>query len=95
MGSVGELDRLARSFERHLHAENKSPKTVETYGGRSSRFDVTSATRALTQPTGSPGDTFEDFIDVCTTRPCRVGSGLRGLRRTRSRSLVRSVHGRR
>jgi hypothetical protein len=32
MGSVGELDRLARSFERHLYAENKSPKTVETYG---------------------------------------------------------------
>jgi len=32
MDSVGELDRLARSFARHLKAENKSPKTVVTYG---------------------------------------------------------------
>ncbi|HXQ61107.1 MAG TPA: hypothetical protein VN796_02165 [Acidimicrobiales bacterium] len=32
MESVGELDRLARSFARHLRAENKSSKTVETYG---------------------------------------------------------------
>ena len=29
---VGDLDRMARSFARHLRAENKSPKTVETYG---------------------------------------------------------------
>jgi hypothetical protein len=28
MDSVGELDRLARSFARHLRADNKSPKTV-------------------------------------------------------------------
>ena len=32
MDSVGELDRLARSFARHLRAENKSLKTVESYG---------------------------------------------------------------
>ncbi len=32
MDSVGDLERLARSFERHLRAENKSPKTVTTYG---------------------------------------------------------------
>ena len=32
MNSVGDLERLARSFERHLRAENKSPKTVTTYG---------------------------------------------------------------
>ena len=32
MNSVGDLDRLGRSFERHLRAENKSPKTVTTYG---------------------------------------------------------------
>ena len=30
MDSVGDLERLARSFERHLRAENKSPKTVIT-----------------------------------------------------------------
>jgi len=30
--SVGDLERLGRSFERHLRAENKSPKTVTTYG---------------------------------------------------------------
>ena len=29
---VGDLERLGRSFERHLWAENKSPKTVTTYG---------------------------------------------------------------
>ena len=28
MDSVGDLERLARSFERHLRAENTSPKTV-------------------------------------------------------------------
>jgi hypothetical protein len=41
MDSVGELDRLARSFTRHLRAENKSPKTVETYAaarGPADRF---------------------------------------------------------
>ena len=32
MDSVGDLERLARSFERHLRAENKSPKTVTAYG---------------------------------------------------------------
>jgi hypothetical protein len=32
MDRIGDLDRLARSFERHLRAENKSPKTVATYG---------------------------------------------------------------
>ncbi len=32
MDSVGDLERLERSFERHLRAENKSPKTVTTYG---------------------------------------------------------------
>jgi site-specific recombinase XerD len=32
MESVGDLERLARSFERHLRAENKSSKTVTTYG---------------------------------------------------------------
>jgi hypothetical protein len=31
MHSVGDLRRLARSFERHLRAENKSAKTVVTY----------------------------------------------------------------
>jgi hypothetical protein len=30
--SVGDRERLGRSFERHLRAENKSPKTVTTYG---------------------------------------------------------------
>jgi len=30
--SVGDLERLARSFERHLRAENKALKTVVTYG---------------------------------------------------------------
>jgi hypothetical protein len=29
--SVGDVERLGRSFERHLRAENKSPKTVTTY----------------------------------------------------------------
>jgi site-specific recombinase XerD len=32
VNSVGDLERLGRSFERHLRAENKSPKTVTTYG---------------------------------------------------------------
>ena len=32
MHNVRDLDRLATSFKRHLAAENKSPKTIETYG---------------------------------------------------------------
>jgi len=32
MDRLGEFQRLAKSFERHLKAENKSTKTVETYG---------------------------------------------------------------
>jgi hypothetical protein len=28
----GELERLAKSFDRHLRAENKAEKTVDTYG---------------------------------------------------------------
>ena len=32
--SVGDLERRGTSFERHLRAENKSPKTVTTYGNR-------------------------------------------------------------
>lgn len=32
VNSVGDLERLAKSFERHLRAENKAKKTVDTYG---------------------------------------------------------------
>ena len=32
MPSVGDLARFAASFARHMQAENKSPKTIETYG---------------------------------------------------------------
>ncbi len=32
MDSLGDLDRLSKSFTRHLLAENKSAKTVATYG---------------------------------------------------------------
>ena len=31
MESIGGFERLARSWSRHLRAENKSPKTLETY----------------------------------------------------------------
>jgi len=32
MNSGQGFDRLAKSFERHLKAENKAPRTVQTYG---------------------------------------------------------------
>jgi site-specific recombinase XerD len=32
MDRVGELERLAKSVARHLRAENKSVRTIETYG---------------------------------------------------------------
>jgi hypothetical protein len=31
--NVGDLARLAHSFERHLRAANRSPRTIETYTG--------------------------------------------------------------
>lgn len=40
MTSVGHHDRLSRSFERHLRATNKAPKTVETYGEAVAQFTV-------------------------------------------------------
>jgi site-specific recombinase XerD len=40
MESINGLDRLVRSFERHLRAENKAPKTVETYGDGVRQFIV-------------------------------------------------------
>jgi hypothetical protein len=44
MDIVGDLDRMARSFARHLRAESKSPQTVET-GGEA-------VTRLMTMPAG-------------------------------------------
>ena len=32
MDSVGDLDRIGRSFKRDLRAEGKSARTVDTYG---------------------------------------------------------------
>jgi hypothetical protein len=47
MNTIGDLARLTASFERHLRAENKSPKTVETYAEA-----ITSLTR--TWPRSAP-----------------------------------------
>ena len=46
MDSVGDLERLGRSFERHLRAENKSPKTVTTYSESVAQLQVYLAGRA-------------------------------------------------
>jgi hypothetical protein len=35
VSSVGDVELLVKSFERYLRAENKSARTVQTYGGDS------------------------------------------------------------
>ena len=38
MESLGGFERLTRSWSRHLRAENKSPRTLETYGEAVGQF---------------------------------------------------------
>jgi site-specific recombinase XerD len=62
MDSVGELERLARSFARHLEAENKSPKTVETYGEAVDQLIAYLASEAVTRASQVSTEQVEGFM---------------------------------
>jgi hypothetical protein len=64
MDRLGDLDRLARSFERNLRAENKSAKTVATYGRRSPNCRPTSQSKVSDVPRGSAESTLRDSSPV-------------------------------
>jgi hypothetical protein len=46
---VGDLERLVKSFERHLRAENKSARTVQTYGEAVGQFVCYAALEGVTE----------------------------------------------
>ncbi|MGD0255763.1 MAG: tyrosine-type recombinase/integrase [Acidimicrobiales bacterium] len=62
MTSVGDLDRLAKSFERHLRAENKAVRTVETYGEGVGQFISDLARQGLTEAGSITRAHVETFI---------------------------------
>ncbi len=69
MTSVGDLDRLAKSFERHLRAENKAVRTVETYGEGVGQFISDLARQGLTEAGSITRAHVETFIaDLLETR---------------------------
>lgn len=62
MDIVRDLDRLARSFERHLRAENKAAKTVETYCEGVSQFLAHLAAAGVDAAQAVSRAHIEDFI---------------------------------
>jgi site-specific recombinase XerD len=81
MESVGELDRLARSFERHLSAENKSPKTIETYAEAIHQLRRHLADEGVKTADTVSGEHIEDFIAklVATKSPATANNRFRAL----------------
>ena len=63
MESVGDLERLARSFERHLRAENKSPKTVTTYGDSVTQLRVYLTGEGITSAVQIRREHVEGFME--------------------------------
>jgi len=61
--SVGDLERLGRSFERHLRAENKSPKTVTTYGDSVSQLREYLAREGITSAGEVGREHIEGFME--------------------------------
>jgi len=69
MTSVNDLDRLAKSFERHLRAENKALRTVETYGEAIGQLTTHLLVAGITEAAAITKSHVEDFItDLLTTR---------------------------
>ena len=81
IASVGELDRLARSFERQLYAENKSPKTVETYGGAIQQLRRYVTDQGVVTADSISQENIEDFIAelVAQRAPATANNRFRAL----------------
>src|ERR1700688_3863598 len=60
--SVGDPERLGRSFERHLRAEDKSPKTVTTYGESVTQLQTYLAGEGITSITEVRREHLEGFM---------------------------------
>jgi site-specific recombinase XerD len=73
--SVGDLERLGRSFERHLRAENKSPKTVTTYGDSVAQLRAYLAAEGIGSAAEVRRQDLEGFMGhLLTTRSAATAS---------------------
>jgi len=69
MTSVSDLDRLAKSFERHLRAENKALRTLETYGEAIGQLTTHLVREGITEAAAITKPHIEAFIsDLLATR---------------------------
>jgi hypothetical protein len=76
--SVGDLERLVKSFRRHLLAENKAKKTVDTYGGGSANCSPRWPGRASCRPPWSAriGTQFDGIGAVGLGSAAGTGNGV-------------------
>jgi len=79
--SLGGFERLARSWARHLRAENKSPRTLETYGEAVSQFARHVAREGLFEVGDVKPAHIEDFIGDLLARhsPATANNRFRAL----------------
>ncbi len=77
MNIVGDLDRLVASFERHLKAENKAIKTVQTY--RESVLALTSylAPRGIANAQEIRAEHIQDFMVALLARSSAATGSVR------------------
>jgi site-specific recombinase XerD len=62
MDRIGDLNRLARSFERHLRAEGKAHKTIATYGEAVAQFSAYAAGTGITGVSDVTPEPVKGFI---------------------------------
>jgi site-specific recombinase XerD len=75
VSSVGDLERLVKSFERHLRAENKSARTVQTYGEAVDQFVAYALLEGVSEVENIATEHVEGFIgDLLATRSAATGN---------------------
>jgi len=82
IASVGDLATLIPSFQRSLRAENKSPKTIATYGEAANQLlDFLRASGMLTEVAEIGREHVESFIErlVQTRAPATADNRYRAL----------------
>ncbi len=81
MTSVNDLERLAKSFERHLRAENRAFRTVETYGEAIGQLAAHLAREGVTAVRGVTKSHVEAFVGglVATRAPATANNRFRAL----------------
>jgi site-specific recombinase XerD len=79
--SLGSFDQLTRSWSRHLRAENKSARTLETYGEGVTQFVGHVARAGITSVGDVESAHIEEFIgDLLATRsPATANNRFRAL----------------